>query len=113
MITLEMLKKFGANTEEGLNRCMNDENFYIMLVQTTLNLDQINALENQISENDLDAAFETAHALKGVYGNLSLTPLYKTVCEITEYLRKRQKVDYSSMVNELKNGMKELIDMAN
>ena len=29
---------------------------------------------------DLDGAFEAAHTLKGVAGNLGLTPLYRSVC---------------------------------
>ena len=50
---------------------------------------------------DLDKAFEVAHALKGIYGNLSLTPLTKPVSEITELLRSRTDTDYSALMNEI------------
>ncbi|MBR5658308.1 MAG: Hpt domain-containing protein, partial [Lachnospiraceae bacterium] len=48
----------------------------------------------RIGERDLKGAFEAAHALKGVLGNLSLTPLYEIVCEITELLRAQTDTDY-------------------
>ena len=34
MITVDNLKKFGANTEEGIARCMGNEQFYLKLVAT-------------------------------------------------------------------------------
>ena len=49
----------------------------------------------------LDAAFESAHALKGVAGNLSLTPLYEPLVSITELLRAREDTDYSNLLNEI------------
>ena len=102
MISLETLKGFGANVEEGLIRCMNNEQFYIMLINKVLNDNKIDLLEQQINEKNLDAAFETAHALKGMYANLSLDPITKPVTEITELLRSRSDVDYSALVSEAK-----------
>ncbi len=46
---------------------------------------------------DLTGAFEAAHTLKGVAGNLGLTPLYEAVCAIVEPLRSRAGADYRSM----------------
>ena len=42
---------------------------------------------------DLDGAFEAAHTLKGVAGNLGLTPLYRSVCAVVEPLRIREERD--------------------
>ena len=36
MLTIEELKKLGADTDDGLQRCMNDEGFYLGLVKTVL-----------------------------------------------------------------------------
>lgn len=108
MISLESLKNFGANVEEGLTRCMNNEEFYIMLVNKVLGDNKLDLLEQQISEKNLDAAFETAHALKGMYANLSLDPITKPVVEITELLRSRSDVDYTALVAEAKTQFKKL-----
>ena len=51
-------------------------------------------------------AFEAAHSLKGVLGNLSLTPLYDKVCEITELLRAGEDADYAALTAET-DGLRE------
>lgn len=100
MLTIEKLREYGADVDEGLARCMNMEAFYIGLVGKALADNRLPLLKQQIGEGDLDAAFETAHALKGMYANLSLTPLTKPVSEITELLRSRTKTDYSPLLTE-------------
>lgn len=101
MITVDNLKKFGANTEEGIARCMGNEQFYLKLVATVPGQKEFDVLREKASAGDLDAAFEAAHALKGVLGNLSLTPLYEKVCEITELLRAKTDTDYSGLIEEI------------
>ena len=102
MLTIEKLREYGADVDEGLARCMNMEAFYIGLVGKALADNRLPLLEQQIGEGNLNAAFETAHALKGMYANLSLTPLTKPVSEITELLRGRTETDYSPLLVEAK-----------
>ena len=102
MLTVDKLKEFGANTDEGLTRCMSKEDFYLMLVGKALADTRLEALEGQLASKDLDAAFETAHALKGMYSNLSLDPLTKPVSEMTELLRSRTDTDYSALLGQAK-----------
>ena len=59
-------------------------------------------LEQQLEEKAFEVAFETAHTLKGMYANLSLTPLTEPVSEMTELLRKRTDTDYSELMEEAK-----------
>ena len=108
MLTLDNLRSFGADVDDGLARCMNNEGFYIMLVNKVLGDNRVYTLESQILSGDLDAAFETAHALKGLYANLSLTPLTKPVSEITELLRSRTVTDYSGLLSEAKTQYEKL-----
>ena len=112
MLTIEKLKDFGANVEEGVARCMNDSNFYITLVNMAVPDEQLNALEEALAKKNLDAAFEVAHALKGMYGNISLTPIYKPLSEMTELLRKRTDTDYSALLEEAKKQKKRLEELA-
>jgi HPt (histidine-containing phosphotransfer) domain-containing protein len=81
---------------------MNMEDFYIGLVENALADNRFPLLEQQIGDSELDKAFETAHALKGMYANLSLTPLIKPVSELTELLRSRTNTDYSALLAEAK-----------
>ena len=109
MITIDGLKNFGAATDEGLARCMNNEEFYIKMVAMALDDDGLSKLKAELDKKDLDAAFEVAHALKGVYGNLALTPIFDPVNEITELLRSRTDTDYSELYGQAKSKYDELI----
>ena len=101
MLTIDALREFGANVDEGLQRCMNNEAFYFRLIGMAVNDEGFEKLQNAIDNSDLDAAFEAAHALKGILGNLSLTPIFAPVSEMTELLRSREERDYSGMLAEI------------
>lgn len=101
MLTIEALRDFGANTDEGLVRCMNMEAFYLKLVRMAVEDEGFGKLRDALNAGDLAAAFEAAHALKGVLGNLALKPLYDTVSEMTELLRARADVDYGPYLERL------------
>lgn len=94
MLTVDKLREYGADVDSGLERCMDSEDFYLKLVGRFPQEKSFVKLDQALAENDLDAAFEAAHALKGVAANLSLTPIYEPICEITELLRSRTQMDY-------------------
>ena len=49
----------------------------------------------------MTSAFEAAHTLKGVTGNMGLTPLYDAVCTIVEPLRTGEdREDYTKMYED-------------
>lgn len=101
MLTLEVLKDYGANVEEGIERCMGNEDFYLKMVIMMLDEDSANRLKDAIDVHDLDKAFETAHALKGVASNLSLGPISGPAIEITELLRARTEMDYTELTETI------------
>ncbi|MBQ3295600.1 MAG: Hpt domain-containing protein [Erysipelotrichaceae bacterium] len=111
MLSIERLEEYGADVKTGLERCMNSEDFYFRMISMFPNEDCFNRLEEAIGKNDLDAAFEAAHALKGVAGNLSLTPLYKDAEEITELLRSRTQMDYSELLEKIRNHRETIREM--
>lgn len=113
MITIEALKEYGADTEKGLAMCMGNEALYLKLVGSVPKEPRFDELKNALEKKDYDAAFDAAHALKGVLGNLSLTPLYDKASVITEHLRSRTDMDYSGFVTELmdkKEALEKLCD---
>ena len=111
MFTIDDLKVFGADTKDGLDRCMGNEEFYFKLIAKAIEDKNFANLENALAGGDLDAAFEASHSLKGVLGNLALTPLYKPVNEMTELLRNRSDTDYKPYLDELLARKKELKDL--
>lgn len=102
MLTIDALKAYGANTEEGLARCFNNEAFYLRLVGMGLADANFDRLKDALAAKDAAAAFEAAHALKGSIGNLALTPIYTPVCELTELLRGKSEVgDTGNLLDEI------------
>ena len=101
MITIEKLNNFGADTAEGLQRCYGNEGLYFKLINMVLTEGNFDKLKDAAEANDLKAGFEAAHALKGVLGNLSLTPLFEKVCEITELMRAKTEMDYRPLVAQV------------
>ena len=101
MLTIDALKGFGANTDEGMARCLNKEAFYLRLVKTVPTESNFQKLRDSIAAGDLNGAFEAAHSLKGILSNLSLTPISVPVGEMTEKLRARTEMDYSDMLAEV------------
>ena len=88
-LTLDGLRAFGADVDDGLARCMNNEAFYLRLVGIVKGEKNFDALFSAFDEEpcDVEAAFKAAHALKGVLGNLSLSPLFDPMSQLTELLR--------------------------
>ena len=101
MPTIEDLKNYGANTDEALSRLMGNESFYLMLIPRIFEDKNFDVLSSAIAEGDLGKAFDAAHSLKGVLGNLELTPMLTPMLEITELLRHREQTDYAPYLEEI------------
>ena len=112
MMTTEFLRNWGANVDEALVRCLNNESFYLMLVGKALQDANFDKLKEAVAAGDLEKAFESAHALKGTMANLALTPILKPVQEITELLRARTAADYAPYLTEIEARRSELLSLS-
>ena len=65
MLTIDALRTWGANVNEGLERCMNMEAFYLRLVPKAVEDANFEKLPEAVAAGDMEKAFEAAHALKG------------------------------------------------
>lgn len=103
MITVEELRSAGADVETGLSRCVGNETLYLKLVNMGLGDTKFEELGAAVNAGDLSKAFDLCHALKGVIGNLAITPLFDALSDMTEKLRGREKADYTSIYSEIIN----------
>ena len=103
MITIVELKSAGADVETGLSRCVGNEALYLKLVNMGLGDAKFEELGTALDSGDLTKAFELCHALKGVIGNLAITPLYDALSDMTEKLRNHQDTDYTSLYSKIIN----------
>ena len=111
MLTLDTLRAFGANVEEGLQRCVGMESLYLRLVDKAIRDPAFDELREVAEKGDLARGFELSHALKGVTAKLSLTPVETPVQEITELLRNRTETDYGPYLERIGTAWKKLTEL--
>lgn len=81
------LKEAGIDTEEALSRMMGNETLFIRILSKLCEDTNYDDLMKGLSSGDLEGAFRAAHTLKGIYGNVSATELFRLFSEQTELLR--------------------------
>ncbi|MBC8531733.1 Hpt domain-containing protein [Gehongia tenuis] len=84
---------YGADYSVTMERFMGNEGMYFKFLNMLLEDQSLKNLGAALAASDYQGAFEAAHTLKGVAGNMGLTPLYNVVCEIVEPLRLRERRD--------------------
>lgn len=84
---LERLESYGADIKGIRERFMGDMELYRACLTSFLSDGNFAALGRALSEEDYGAAFRAAHTLKGVSGNMGLTPFYQAISLLTESLR--------------------------
>ena len=102
------LNAYGANVEEGLRRCLNNEEFYLRLVRKAAADGSFQKLYEAMAAGEISAAFDAAHTLKGSMGNLALTPIYLPAAELTEILRKGKAEGCDGLVEAIRKAQIEL-----
>ena len=110
MLTVENLRAWGANVDEALVRCLNNESFYLKLVNKALTDPSFDKLAEAVCAGDLEKGFDLAHSLKGVCANLALTPICRPVEQITELLRSRTDTDYAELLEQIASQRSQLLE---
>lgn len=86
-IQLEGLQREGCKMDEALHRVLGDEDLLLELLQQAFVYEAVVPLGEYLRSGEAAQAFEEAHALKGVFANLGLTPLYDIMVRIVDPLR--------------------------
>ncbi len=81
------LKKLGVNIEEGMERLCGNEALYRKLLGTFVKSIDKYPVSIEEGEADYKEATDNAHAIKGMAGNLSLTPIFEAYSRIVDLLR--------------------------
>ena len=93
----EILGQLGCKSIEATKaRFLEDREFYCDLTTEALNDPGFETLGRQLMEKDTQAAFDTAHMLKGVVSNCGLDVLFDRIVELVEPLRTGHP-DYAAM----------------
>lgn len=103
MSFMEELKSLGADVDEGLDRVMGDEDLYTMMLGMLQGTLEENHIElEDFDGGDLEELIKKVHSMKGITGNLALTPLFTGYTEILGQLRagqaKQGKAGYEKLL---------------
>jgi len=107
-----IMETYGIDYEDTMRRFMGNIDMYLKFLNKLPADDNMSRLGEAVSAGDLDRAFEAAHTLKGVSGNLGLKPLYEAVSQIVEPLRRKEsRDDYPMLVQQVRTAMSNMLDM--
>lgn len=95
------LKDFGVNIDEAMDRFMhNDELYRQMLLKLPSNIES-QPVMSLIEKGSYEQAKANAHALKGVTGNLSITPLYKAYSKAVDLFKANKPNEAKQVIREM------------
>ena len=83
----DRLSSYGVDVKETMERFVQDEDLYVDCLKEFKNDPAFGELGVAIENKQYEHAFDQAHTLKGVAGNMGLTPLFTVICNIVEPLR--------------------------
>ena len=83
----KMLDRLGAETEDTVERFMDDEEMYLGYVRNFPQEGSMAALRKAVEEKDYEQAEKSVHALKGIANNLGFLPLADAAADMLEELR--------------------------
>lgn len=87
------LEESGADVEATLKRFMGKDSIYLKFLGKFPNDPNYANLGTNMESGNFEEAYKCAHALKGVVGNLGLTPIFETVSTLVEELRNKANAD--------------------
>lgn len=91
----EIFLEYGADYNNTAQRFMFNWTFYLKILDMLFDGNYIQDLNRCVDNGDSKSAFDVSHTLKGVAGNLGLTPLYNATCQLVDYLRNGGDINQS------------------
>lgn len=107
------LSQYGVNWTEVMERFVDDEELYFDCLHSFMEDPAFSELENAIRNREYEQAFDHAHTLKGVAGNLGLAPLFVAMGGLVEPLRNHVYDDIDSQYHAVQKETQMLREILN
>lgn len=104
-------KNAGIDIDSGVERFSGNEMLYEKFLHRFADDKSYPELVAALSAGDCGAAFNAAHTLKGVSGNLSLIRLQKLVSKQVEYLRAGNLDAAKQMLEDISAAYKDVLNI--
>lgn len=107
----QQLEENGADVEATLKRFMGNDAIYQKFLGKFPADPNYANLGTNMEAGAFEEAYKCAHALKGVVGNLGLTPIFNKVSDLVEELRNKASADVdAARANALWQEIKEVYE---
>ena len=107
----EKLAKAGIDAYSGIERFMGNEALFVKFLRRFPEDPNFGKLEAAVDCGDTKTAFEAAHTLKGVCGNLSMTELLRLVSSQVELLRAGELDEASEMMPGIRQAYENILTL--
>lgn len=84
----EVLLLAGIDIEEAMSRFMNNEGLMMKFLLRFPEDQSFAQMKKALEEKNADEAYQAAHSLKGLAGNLAMKKLFKVASQVVDDLRK-------------------------
>ena len=109
---INKLSQHGMDVKDAMSRFMGDEELFEVCFKQFSKDKGFAELGEALDAKDYENAFRSAHALKGVAGNLGLKKLFSAISELVETLRaKNYDADLAGMYSVIMDQCKELFEL--
>ena len=105
-----LFEAYGGDYQATMARFLDNEAMYLKFLPKLFQDDSLHKLGDALDAGNLSDAFTAAHTLKGVAGNLGLTPLYESVCAIVEPLRQNKDAEFNEAYDAKANKSDKAVD---
>lgn len=107
---IEELKSLGVDTDDALVRFMDNSALYERMLKKLPKVIEDAPVMPYVESGDLDTALSNAHTLKGVVGNLSITPLYNNYTEMVSLFRDDKSDKAKALLADTLEIQRDIID---
>lgn len=105
------LKEAGADTDGALRRLSGNIGLYQKILRMFPQDETYQQIESALQANDWAALLAAAHTLKGVAGNLGLTPLSDACADTVSLLRAERYAEAGASCAELRHAYMEFSEI--
>jgi HPt (histidine-containing phosphotransfer) domain-containing protein len=101
--------------DSGLRRVAGSARIYVKILNSFLAAEELDKLTANLAAGDIEAATATAHGIKGMSGNLSLTKLYNETVTFEGRLKQgvyepAEKAVFDAIAEKTRDYLKILLD---
>ena len=104
----DMIINAGYDLNGALARFVNNEMLFLTFLKKFPQDEHYAEIYPNIEKKDYDEAYKAAHAIKGIAGNLGLTPVFDTVNELLAAIKNKDTIeDFDNKMVTLYNSFDE------